>query len=668
MASFFDRLKERKLFQWALAYAAGAWVLFEVSDAVGGRWQLPNVFFQGLSVVLVVGFFVTLVLAWYHGEKGRQRVSGMELVLVAALLTIGAGAVGLLPVTDGPEAEAEPQALLPEPTDDRPSLAVLPFASLSQLPENADFTDGVWAQVQNQLSRIAALRVISRTSAAGYRDTPKNSRLIGEELTADYLLTADVQRAGNRILITLQLTDVLSDTQVWGEDFEEEYSVANLFEIQRRIALGIVTALSAVLTSEEEARIAALPTDDEEAFEYYLQGTVLMSQCELRFPCAEISEAAHRFQNALRIDPNFAMAWAGLSQSLTIANTGAAGLRSEEEISTAKAAVDRALELAPDLPEAALALGIYYRFGFGQNELAVAQFKRTLERHPNDPATRFWLGLSQRSGGEWTSAMKNLRWVADHDPRSVEAQLAVAQTYLLMRRYELAERFFDRVVSLGDVSAATIRRRALIPILKEGDVEAARGVLATVPPDIYDDAVLWWDYYNELRPLVCGECRDLLERRLLQLERPAVPDWHYHQSRARLSGLLGDAQEKQIQSDSAAMILGAAVQEDPENPHLHWDLSEVSVQMGRETAAIEEAMETVRLTLNDHTNAWRYVLNLALVYTIFDEPEAAIDQLESALAVPSEISVPLLRLHPNWDPLRDYPRFQALLEKYGSEP
>ncbi|MCK5652654.1 MAG: hypothetical protein KAJ42_14795, partial [Gemmatimonadetes bacterium] len=170
-SSLLQRLKERKLVQWALAYLAGAWVLFEVTDAVGGRWSLPDVFFQGLFVVLAIGFFVALVLAWYHGEKGRQRVSGPELLMVAALLVIAGGVLSLL---GGGEEVSEPTGTATpaaEPEHPRTVIAVLPFQNLSADGPYAYFAGGLHDELLTQLAKVAALKVISRTSVMGYAGT-----------------------------------------------------------------------------------------------------------------------------------------------------------------------------------------------------------------------------------------------------------------------------------------------------------------------------------------------------------------------------------------------------------------------------------------------------------------------------------------------------------------
>lgn len=180
--SLLQRLKKRKLVQWAVAYLAGAWVLFEVSDAVGGRWNLPDVLFQGLFVLLPIGFFIILVLAWYHGEKGRQRVSGPELLMVAALMVVAGVALSSLDRggEDSPSPEPSEAAVV---EDDRPSIAVLPFENFS--PDSADdyFADGMQEEITSKLAIISGLSVRGRSSVMQHRENRPPIGLLSTGLT-----------------------------------------------------------------------------------------------------------------------------------------------------------------------------------------------------------------------------------------------------------------------------------------------------------------------------------------------------------------------------------------------------------------------------------------------------------------------------------------------------
>ena len=214
-SSLLQRLKERKLVQWAVAYLAGAWVLYEVTATVGGHWHLPDVFFQGLFVVLGVGFFVALVLAWYHGEKGRQRVSGPELLMVAALLVVAGGLVSVLPGDEeAPEAAGLSDLARFAALDvDWPTIAVLPLANLSADEENSYFAAGIHEELLRLLSLVRELRVISRTSVLSYAGADKGIREIAAELGARYIVEGSVQEDRGRVRIQVQLIDASHQSQ-----------------------------------------------------------------------------------------------------------------------------------------------------------------------------------------------------------------------------------------------------------------------------------------------------------------------------------------------------------------------------------------------------------------------------------------------------------------------
>jgi TolB-like protein len=204
--SFLRRLKERKLVQWALAYLAGAFVVFQLLDALEGPLGLTVPVQRAVLAVVGIGFFLTLVLAWYHGEKGRQRVSGPELMMIAILLVIAGMGLSLL---RGREEVLEPtETASPAVGEDgRPALAVLPFANLSGDPDNEYFSDGITGDIINHLSRIGDLKVISRTSVMQYKGTTRLVREIGDELGVTTVLEGEVQRIGDRVRINAQLID-----------------------------------------------------------------------------------------------------------------------------------------------------------------------------------------------------------------------------------------------------------------------------------------------------------------------------------------------------------------------------------------------------------------------------------------------------------------------------
>ncbi|UCC83777.1 MAG: tetratricopeptide repeat protein [Gemmatimonadota bacterium] len=312
MNSLLKRLKERKLFQWALAYLAGAWLVLQAMEVTAEPFGWPLALQRGVTILLVVGFFVALVVAWYHGEKGRQRASGPELLMIAVLLGIGAAVVSLL----GPEGRevtpAEDEAPTLAVEDDRPSIAALPWTNRSGREEDLYFTDGIHDEILTRLSKLSGLRVISRQSVMQFRDSPRTMGEIAEALRVRYVLEAGLLRAQDNVRITVQLIDAHMDAHVWAETYDRPLSIENLLDIQTDIATQIAAELEAVLTPEEQQRVAARPTDNLAAYELYMLGRYHFNT-RLTAWRDGLERAAEFYGRAIEADSGFALAYSGLA-------------------------------------------------------------------------------------------------------------------------------------------------------------------------------------------------------------------------------------------------------------------------------------------------------------------------------------------------------------------
>ena len=223
MNEFLRRLKERKLVQWTVAYVAAAFALLQGIDIVAQQFGWPEGVRRGITLALVVGFFVTLVLAWYHGERGAQRVTGAELLIIGLVLALGGGFLWRFAAARSTEDKTPPSpndhhTELAVPIPEK-SIAVLPFENLSADKENAFFTDGVQDEILTDLARVADLKVISRTSVMQYRETTaRNLRKIGQELGVAHVLEGSVQRASGKVRVNAQLIDARTDAHLWAAD------------------------------------------------------------------------------------------------------------------------------------------------------------------------------------------------------------------------------------------------------------------------------------------------------------------------------------------------------------------------------------------------------------------------------------------------------------------
>ena len=300
--STWTRLRRRKVVQWGIAYAAGAWGLLQGLAYVTATFHWPEQFQQLTSLALLIGLPVVLVLAWYHGDRGQQRVSTPEFAILTLLLLLGGGAFWYYQRASDAGKDAAPTASVVHPaaspavSDARPSIAVLPFENRSRRAKDAYFVDGIHDDILTQLSKVSALRVISRTSVEQFRDTKLSMKAIADQLGVTKILEGGVQRAGDRVRINVQLIDASTDTHVWAESYDRELTAANIFSIQSEIATAIAGALRATLTPAERAQASVVPTRSLEAWEAYQLGKQRMA----KRTSADLMDAERFFRKALR--------------------------------------------------------------------------------------------------------------------------------------------------------------------------------------------------------------------------------------------------------------------------------------------------------------------------------------------------------------------------------
>src|SRR3954447_16585796 len=266
MNDFFQRLKQRKLVQWAIAYVAAAFALLQGIDIVAQQFGWPEGVRRGITLALVVGFFVTLVIAWYHGERGMQRVSGTELLIIGLVLAVGGGFLWRFAAASHPPDNkaavmpndiktTEPAVAIPEK-----SIAVLPFENLSEEKSNAFFASGIQDEILTRLAKISALKVISRTSTQQYQSKPGNLTEIAKQLGVANILEGSVQKAGDAVHINVQLIKAATDEHLWAESYDRE--LKNIFGVEGEVAGAIAEQLNATLTGAEKKALAVQPTQD----------------------------------------------------------------------------------------------------------------------------------------------------------------------------------------------------------------------------------------------------------------------------------------------------------------------------------------------------------------------------------------------------------------------
>ena len=408
MTQLLQRLRERKLAQWGLAYLASAWALLQVLDLVGHQFDWPTGLLRGITVALGVGFFATLVLAFYHGERGAQKVSSTELLILALLLAIG----GTLLWRFARVPQASRAATTPATTAiPEKSIAVLPFENRSEDKENAYFAEGIQDEILTRLSKISDLKVISRTSTEHYKSAPENLPEIARQLGVAHILEGSVQKKGDAARVNAKLIKAADDSHLWADTFDRK--LTDVFAVESEISKAITERLQAKLTGSAEHVLASRPTENPEAHELYLRGRYFWNKRTTE----NLTKAIDYFEQAIVEDPAYALAYSGLADAHAVLPFYA-GTPPKDDAGKALAAARKAVELDESLAEAhtslanALVLNLHY-------SASVPEFQRAIELNPNYATAHHWYGEVLQNEGRFDEAVAELKRAQELDPLSL---------------------------------------------------------------------------------------------------------------------------------------------------------------------------------------------------------------------------------------------------------
>jgi TolB-like protein/Tfp pilus assembly protein PilF len=362
------------------------------------------------------------------------------------------------------------------------SIAVLPFENLSNEKENAYFADGVQDEILTGLSRVADLKVISRTSVMQYKTGAKrNLREIGAALGVAHVLEGTVQRAGGRVRVNAQLVDARTDRQLWGQTYDRD--LADVFAIQTDLAQKIASELRAKLSPSEKAQIERRPTENTEAYLAFMQGHEIFYRPD-KLP-SNTEKAEQLFEKATRLDPNFAGAFAALAwvRDWNYHDFDPTPARKEK----ARAAADEALRLQPNLPEAHLAMGFYHYYCERDYQAALDEFVIAKQSLPNSADVYLAIGAIERRQGKWKEATASLEKAASLSPKYAWVLQNLADTYSYTRNFEAADKIFDRAIEAAPQSFVLRADKAQLAIDWKGDLSVLEKELRQVPTGVDPD-------------------------------------------------------------------------------------------------------------------------------------------------------------------------------------
>jgi TolB-like protein/Flp pilus assembly protein TadD len=659
MSGFFAELQRRKVYRVAAAYIIAAGFIIQIGSAVFPAWELPNWTLRFVVVLLLVGFPIALILAWAYDvtPQGIRVTPGAHrrrnlIMLVATGVIISAGAgFFLLPRAVARKVDK--------------SIAVLPFQNLSDEKDNAYFADGMQDDILTNLSKIGDLKVISRMSVMSYRgDGLRNAREIGKALGVATLLEGSVRRIGNRVRVNVQLINADNDEHIWAEDYDRE--LTDVFAIQTDLAQKIASALQAKLSPNEKERLDRRPTKDSDAYLLFVQAHDYANRPDRS---RETSlKAKEFFEQAIKLDSNFAAAFAGLSMVeswMYHSFEPTPALREKARLNA-----DESLRLQPDLPEGHLALGFTYYYGDRDYERALAEFDIARRSLPNEAQVYLAIGSIQRRQGKWAESTANLERAAALDPKNANILSNLAFSYMALRDFEAADKTLDRVIAVAPQSSMRALKGGLA-ILWKGDLGFAENQLSTISPQMDQDGLATW-----ARVWVLTLQRKFSEA--LQVTEQFHGETMFSTTsaptpKAYLEGIIhllqGDTEKAQPALERARLISENLLREAPDDPARHAQHGLILAALGRNQEAIAEGKRAVELLpeSQDAFDGPQSTNALAQIYARVGQHDEAFRLLDHLLQIPNGITIPLLKLDPVWDPLRKDPRFQALIDKYAAK-
>jgi TolB-like protein/predicted Zn-dependent protease len=542
------------------------------------------------------------------------------------------------------------------------SIAVLPFENLSDEKANAYFAEGIQDEILTRLSKIADLKVISRTSARQYQAKPENLEEVAKQLGVSNILEGSVQRVANAVHVNVQLIRAATDEHLWAESYNRKLD--DVFGVEGEVANAIADQLNAKLTGAEQKVVAEKPTQNAAAYDAYLRGLSIEHN---NYSYDAYIEADRNYQRAAELDPNFALAWARLAILRSFLNYNAIDLNTYTADSV-KQAVDRAMALAPEAGESWIAQGSYrYRILRDFNR-ALAAYEEARKRMPNSALVYEYLAYILRRLGRWQEAETSYKKAMELDPLDFQLLNSVGnEFYLYLRRFDDALASLDRALQVAPEAIGGHANKAQV-LQAAGRIDEARQELALVPDDVLDD---WIIAARTTQAVYERHFRDAINIVRTKLNSLA-PDQRLDTFEISFLVAAGQCQEWLGQHEAARQKFERAVREIKPTPDtvVRLDangtpliLAQAYAGLGDKEKALQQAVQAVKDYTGDAVNQPSAEVVLAQIQARFGDIDSAIAALPRLLEVPAGITIADLKFNPLWDPLRRDPRFQKLCEE-----
>jgi len=673
LPGFFAELKRRNVYKVAVAYAVVAWLTIQIATQVFPFLEIPNWIVRLVIALVVIGFPIALVIAWAFEAtpEGIKRTEDVDLSAAAYskkhtwiyIVVIGAAISVALFFLGRYTAGNKISAASPHESPAK-SIAVLPFENLSRDPENEFFTDGVQDEILSHLSKVADLRVISRTSVMQYKaGAQRNLREIAQQLGVAHVIEGSVQRAANKVRVIAQLIDARNDVHLWAQTYDRD--LADVFAIQSEIAKAIADQLQAKLSPAEKSAIEQRPTADVTAFELYSRANSLMIDTSLTAnPRQKLLTAVDLLNQALARDPSFFLAQCQLAQAHDLLYM-IGGDHTPARLALADAAVDAAVRLRFDAGEAHRARGEHLYRCYLDYDRALVELESARRTLPNDPRIVQLTGAIDRRRGKLEEGLRNFQRALELDPRNLVTLQQLAIFYQILRRFPEELAVLDRALAINPADVTSKAARAFVFLDWKADTrplhQAIDEIRAQQPTELAEVADAWF---------LCA----LAERDGARAEAAlaALGDGTFGDDATVFGAALGEGLLARMMGDEpkARRAFSAAREEEQKTVQAQPNygpalcvLAVIDAGLGQKEEALREIRHAVELMPieKDALNGADMIYYSAVVAAWVGDKDAACRQLERAVQLPTFISYGRLKLLPWWDSLRGDPRFEQIV-------
>jgi TolB-like protein/Tfp pilus assembly protein PilF len=652
-------LRRRKVVQWGLAYVAVSWGLVQGIAFAVGTFGWPEPLTRIAAVVAVIGLPVAITLAWFHGDRGEQRVARVELVVLALLLALGTYTV-VREARQAPRlagAARDGGAAPAHRARDRHRIAILPFDNLGGIATNSAFVGGVHDTLITQVAKVPGLSVISRSSVLQFADRHPTIAEVAAALDVGAVLEGSVEREGDRLRIQAQLIDAGTDVHLWAETYDRRTD--DLFAVQSEIARAVAEQLRIRLTGNDGRRIKAALSSSPAAYEHYVLGRNHAGR--RAWP-----EAIRELTAAVTLDPQFAAAYAYLSLAHTWQAFEIPRLRADV-LPTARDEASKALSLDPALPESHLAMAVYLYRGEPDIDRAAAEFERAIAGLPNDAAAHLNFGYLRRWQGRWEEAAVLWARAAELDPYGPAVADHVISLVTLGRRDEAA-RAIDAAAATRPDDVNLALWRGDLALNFSCDLATQQRVIREVTsrfPESPD--LLMAQAYFALQTGDAGRAVNQLDRMTEDMSRFDV--YWYRALAYRASGRPGESN-----TETRKFIQGATreLRDLPQDRQHSDELASVAKHyalLGDSKAAheyVERSLKALPPT-GDAANRADTLYGAAIALAWAGDPQQAVAHLRQLLSAPAWQKPSYLWCDPSLAPLRSDPGFRKLMAEHGAD-